>query len=98
MNNGLIKMTPEDMRSYAQHYNSDADQMSSLLSSLNQMESQVESSWAGKGFQQYEQRYHELAKQTNDFINNLHEIAGKLQQAANEMSSTDSSIASKFGA
>lgn len=93
---GQIMMTPEQMHQYAAQYHSGSENIDSTLRSLQSLQSQIEADWKGSGFQRFDEEFHQLVPQIQQFVRLLDEINQKLNQAADSMQSTDQQIASQF--
>ncbi len=97
MASGLIKMTPDQMRQFAQQYSNGSQTISDLLNQLTSLQSQIEADWQGSGFDRFNDEFQQLSPKIQQFAQLLDEINQKLNQSAQAMSDTDSQIASQFG-
>lgn len=93
---GLIKMTPEQMRQYAQQYSNGSQTINDLLNQLVSLQGQIEADWQGAGFDHFNTKFEELRPQIQEFVQLLEDISQRLTQSAQSMEDTDNQIASQF--
>ncbi len=93
---GQIRITPDQMRSRANEYRTEADNVGSVISRMDSLLSALQEEWEGEASRAYEGRFQELRPsfvRAQDLIN---EIAQSLDATAQSLEETDASIASQF--
>jgi WXG100 family type VII secretion target len=91
-----ISVTPEELRSQSQVYTQGADSVDQVLSSINSMNSQIETEWQGAAFQAYMNQYQNLSKQVQQFSQLLRDINQQLNNVANNKEEGDQTDAQMF--
>lgn len=93
---GQIRITPDQMRSRANEYRVEADNVGSVISKMDSLLNALQSEWEGESSRAYASRFAELRPsfvKAQDLIN---EIAQSLDTTAQTLEETDSNIASAF--
>ncbi len=93
-----IRMTPEMMRHRAGEYQSEAQTVSSVISNMDHLLSNLQEEWEGAASRAYAQRYSELKPGFVKAKELIDEIAAALTKTAQIVEDTDNSIASQFRA
>lgn len=93
---GQIRISPDTMRQRAGQYRSEANNVQSVISSMDNLLSQLQSEWEGEASQSYAQRYAELKPGFQKAEELINEIAIALDKTAQALEETDASIASGF--
>lgn len=93
---GQIRISPETMRSRAQEYSNEADNVQQVISKMDSLLSALQSEWEGEASQSYAQRYQELKPGFQKAEELIREISQALQQTATRLEETDAAIASGF--
>lgn len=93
---GQIRITPEQMRSRANEYRNEANNVGQVISKMDSLLSQLQSEWEGASSESYAERYAELKPSFIKAQELINEIASALDQTANTLEETDASIASGF--
>lgn len=93
---GQIRISPEVMRQRAGQYRTEASNVNSVIASMDNLLSLLESEWEGEASQSYAQRYAELKPGFQKAEELIQEIATALDQTATTLEETDATIASGF--
>ncbi|MCL2826202.1 MAG: WXG100 family type VII secretion target [Eggerthellaceae bacterium] len=93
---GQIRISPDVMRQRAGQYRNEAENVSSVISSMDNLLNMLQGEWEGEASRSYEQRYQELKPGFQKAQELIEEIAQALDQTATTLEDTDSSIASGF--
>ena len=89
---GTIRMTPEQMRSRAGEYRTQADAVHDVISKMDSLLSALQSEWEGASAQSYEARYQELKPNFIKVEELIQDIATALDNAANTLEQADQGI------
>lgn len=93
---GQIRITPDQMRSRAGEYRTEASNVGEVISKMDSLLSALQSEWEGASSEAYASRFAELRPgfvKAQDLIN---EIAQSLDSTAQTLEETDSNIANAF--
>ena len=93
---GQIRITPDQMRSRANEYRVEADNVGNVISRMDTLLNALQSEWEGEASAAYKARFNELRPgfvKAQDLIN---EIAQSLDATAQTLEETDANIASAF--
>lgn len=95
---GQIRITPDQMRSRANEYRTEAENVGNVISKMDSLLAALQTEWEGESSRAYEARFNELRPgfvRAQDLIN---EIAQSLDSTAQSLEETDANIASAFRA
>ncbi len=93
-----IRITPDQMRSRAKEYRTQAGNVENVISKLDTLLQNLQGEWEGQASESYAARFKELRPsfvKAKDLIN---EIASALDSTAKIVEQTDAEIARKFKA
>jgi WXG100 family type VII secretion target len=93
---GQIRITPDQMRSRASEYRTEASNVGDVISKMDTLLNELQEEWEGEASRAYESRFEELRPsfvKAQDLIN---EIAQSLDATAQSLEETDQNIASQF--
>ncbi|MCH3957506.1 MAG: WXG100 family type VII secretion target [Olsenella sp.] len=93
---GQIRITPDQMRSRANEYRTEASNVGDVISRMDSLLNALQEEWEGEASRAYESRFQELRPgfvKAQDLIN---EIAQSLDATAQSLEETDSNIAAQF--
>ena len=93
-----IRITPDQMRSRANEYRTEADTVNGVISKMDSLLSALQGEWEGSASESYAQRYAELKPGFVKAEELIREIAAALDSTANIVEQTDQDIASQFRA
>ena len=93
---GQIKISPDTMRTRAQEYSNEADNVQQVISKMDSLLSALQSEWEGESSQSYSQRYQELKPGFEKAEELIREISQSLQKTATHLEETDAAIAGAF--
>lgn len=93
-----IRMTPEQMRSRAGQYRTEAEKVGETIRTMDLLLGQLQLEWEGAASESYAARYQELKPGFSKAQELINEIAASLDMAARILEETDASIASAFRA
>ncbi|MCD7804392.1 MAG: WXG100 family type VII secretion target [Oscillospiraceae bacterium] len=91
-----IRITPDQMRTRAGEYRTEADTVNGVISKMDSLLEQLQSEWEGSSSESYAARYQELKPGFMSAEELIREIAAALEATATILEETDSSIASQF--
>ena len=91
-----IRITPDQMRSRANEYRTEADKVNDVISRMDTLLGQLQSEWEGSASESYAARYQELKPGFMKAEELIREIAAALDSTANIVEQTDQDIASQF--
>ncbi len=89
-------MTPELMRERAAQYNTEADNLGQIISSMDRLLGMLMTEWEGDASAAYNEKFNQLKPAFTDAQQLITDIATALTQTANIVEETDSQIASQF--
>ena len=98
MASSQIRMAPDTMRERANQYRNEADTVNSVIGSMDNLLSELQSEWEGAASESYGERYSELKPGFQKAEQLIREIAASLDSTANIVENTDADIASQFRA
>jgi len=93
-----IRITPEQMRSRAGEYRTEADVVNGVISKMDQLLGALQGEWEGAASESYAARYAELKPGFLKAEELIREIAQALESTANIVEQTDADIAAQFRA
>ncbi len=93
---GQIRMTPDTMRTRANEYRTERDNVQNVISKMDSLLSQLREEWEGASVEAYDAKFQELRPSFVDAQNLIDEIARSLDQTADTLEQTDRDIASAF--
>lgn len=93
---GQIRITPDQMRSRANEYRVERDNVESVISHMDSLLNALQGEWEGEASRAYDARYQELRPSFVKVQELIGEIAQALDATAQTLEETDSSIASSF--
>lgn len=91
-----IRITPDQMRSRANEYRTEADKVSDVISRMDSLLSALQGEWEGAASESYAGRYAELRPSFVRAEELIREIASALDATANIVEETDTNIAGQF--
>lgn len=93
-----IRMTPDQMRSRANEYRTEADTVNGVIAKMDSLLNALQGEWEGSASESYAARYAELKPGFLKAEELIREIAAALDSTANIVEQTDQDIASQFRA
>lgn len=93
---GQIRITPEQMRSRANDYRTEANNVGQVISRMKNLLGALQSEWEGEASRSYAERYEQIEPHFVTAERLINEIADALNQTATTLEETDASIASGF--
>ncbi|OFK22486.1 MULTISPECIES: WXG100 family type VII secretion target [Olsenella] len=93
---GQIRITPEQMRSRANEYTAEANNVQETITKMDSLLSALQQEWEGASSQAYAQRFAEVRPGFVKAKELIDEISAALKQTAQTLEETDSNIASSF--
>lgn len=93
---GQIRISPEQMRSKASQYRTQAEAIESTITKMDSLLSELQSEWEGSSSEAYAARFAEVRPGFVSAKELVCDIAQSLDSTANIMEETDTSIASQF--
>lgn len=91
-----IRITPDQMRTRANQYRAQADNMNGIIRSMDSLLQQLQSEWEGYSSESYAARYQELKPGFVKAEELIREIATALDFTANEVEQKDLDLGSRF--
>ena len=91
-----IRITPDQMRSRATQYRSEADTVNEVIRNMDSLLNQLQDEWEGAASQSYAARYEEIKPDFIKVEELIREIATALDSIANKVEQTDMDIANQF--
>ena len=91
-----IRITPDQMRSRANEYRTEADKVHDVIGRMDILLQQLQSEWEGSASESYAVRYQELKPGFMQAEELIREIAAALDSTANIVEQTDQDIANQF--
>ena len=92
----MIKMTPEDVRSRASEYSTQATNLDGIISKMDSLLAQLQSEWEGKAAEGFAYKFNELKPGFTKARDLINEIASKLNATANRMETVDEDAGSSW--
>lgn len=93
---GQIRITPEQMRSRANEYRVERDNVEQVINKMDSLLTALQGEWEGAAAKAYDARYQELRPGFVKAQELINEIAQALDATAQTLEETDSNIASSF--
>lgn len=93
---GQIRISPDQMRSKATQYRTQAEALDSVIQRMDTLLSELQSEWEGSSSDAYSARYAELKPGFLKAKELVCEIAQALDSTAKIMEETDTTIANQF--
>ncbi len=93
-----IRITPDQMRSRANEYRTEADKVNNVIMRMDSLLKQLQNEWEGAASESYAARYQELKPGFMKTEELIREIAAALDSTARIVEETDANIASQFRA
>ena len=93
---GQIRITPDQMRSRANEYRVEADNVGNVISKMDSLLSALQSEWEGESSRAYASRFNELRPSFVKAQYLINEISQSLDTTAQTLEETDANIASAF--
>lgn len=94
---GQIRISPEQMRSRAGEYRTEAATVAQVISKMDSLLASLQGEWEGASSESYAQRYAELKPGFQKAQQLIEEIAAALDKTAAQLEETDRTIAQGFG-
>ena len=91
-----IRMTPETMRTRAGQTDKQAEQMQTLINTMDKLLQTLKGEWEGDAMKGYEDRYNKIKPALKNAKDLLDEIAHNLRETAKIVEETDKKIASQY--
>ncbi len=91
-----IRMTPETMRTRATQTDKQAEQMQTLINTMDKLLQTLKGEWEGDAMKGYEDRYNKIKPSLKNAKDLLDEIAHNLRETAKIVEETDKQIASQY--
>lgn len=95
---GTIRLTPQDMRSRAGEYRTEADNIESVIAKMDNLISTLQEEWEGAASTSFADQYQQIRPSFVDGKELVTTVAGQLDSTANALEELDQNISSKFGA
>jgi len=95
---GLIKLTPEELRTSATKYTKGATDVRQILAMLDKEQATIRTNWEGSAFRKFDEQYNSLTPKIKEFAQLLDDIQKQLVSVANIIEETDQKIASQINA
>ena len=96
MASGQIRMTPDTMRTRANEYRTESQNVSDVISKMDQLLTTLQSEWEGAASDAYAAKFEELRPSFVAAKELIDDIAAALDKTAEAVETTDSRIASQF--
>ncbi|MDQ0208512.1 WXG100 family type VII secretion target [Alkalicoccobacillus murimartini] len=94
---GNIKLSPEELRQFANDYTSRSGDVHEIVSKLDVMIEQLQAAWEGSSSTAFANQYKDLKPSFTQMGTLLEEISAQLGSAATTLENTDNEIAGKIG-
>lgn len=94
---GRIMITPDELRTSSANFKTKAEEISSIISYLNNEVANLENTWDGAAQDQFFVAYDNSQQTLNQFPEILNGIAMQLDAVAQTLEDTDSALASQLG-
>lgn len=91
-----IRITPEAMRARAAEYQQQSDIVGEVISSMDNLLTNLRSEWEGSASEAYEDKYHDLRPGFEAMQELIAEICTALNKTADIVELTDSDIANQL--
>lgn len=96
MASGQIRMTPDTMRTRAGEYRTESENVSNVISKMDQLLQTLLTEWEGAASEAYANKFDELRPSFVAAKDLIDKIATALDKTAEAVEATDSQIASQF--
>ncbi|MCC8029207.1 MAG: WXG100 family type VII secretion target [Lachnospiraceae bacterium] len=96
MASGQIRMTPDTMRTRANEYRTESQNVSDVISKMDRLLTALQSEWEGSASEAYAAKFAELRPSFVAARDLIDDIAAALDKTAAAVESTDQQIASQF--
>ena len=93
-----IRITPDQMRGRASEYRTQASNVESVITKLDNLLQNLQGEWEGQASESYASRYQQLRPGFVKAQELINEIASALDSTANIVEETDTNIANQFKA
>ena len=93
-----IRITPDPMRGRASEYRTQASNVESVITKLDNLLQNLQGEWEGQASESYASRYQQLRPGFVKAQELINEIASALDSTANIVEETDTNIANQFKA
>ncbi|KAB7708252.1 WXG100 family type VII secretion target [Bacillus aerolatus] len=93
---GIIRLTPEELRTTAGQYNQESANVNDLVGRLDSMSNHLREVWEGASSEAFAQQYQELRPSFMKMAVLLSEVSQQLNSSANALEDTDHQIASQI--
>ena len=93
-----IRITPDQMRGTASEYRTQASNVESVITKLDNLLQNLQGEWEGQASESYASRYQQLRPGFVKAQELINEIASALDSTANIVEETDTNIANQFKA
>lgn len=91
-----IRITVEQMHTRVSQYRAEAENVNSVITTMDNLLNELQSEWEGAASESYAQRYRELRPSFIRAYELINEIAAALDKTAQIMGETDKQIAQSF--
>jgi len=91
-----IRISPDEMRGRAGEYRTEGQKLEDIITTMDTLLNNLQGEWEGSASDSYAERYAELKPGFTQARTLVEEIAVALENVANTMEETDTSIASGF--
>lgn len=89
---GIIKMSPEEVKTIAKTYGQSSTEIEDILSKLQNAQTRLAAEWEGDSFGAFEEQFNKLAPKVRDFAELMMEINTQLNGVAKILDDTDKQI------
>ena len=93
---GMIRLTPEELRTSAIKYSQGSTEITDILNSLTAEQQRIAGNWAGASFEKFQAQFESLTPKVKQFSTLLQEIHDQLVSVAQVLQDTDQNIASQI--
>ncbi|MGL5042331.1 MAG: WXG100 family type VII secretion target [Culicoidibacterales bacterium] len=94
---GLIKLTPDTLRTQSGVYGKSATEIEQMIGRLNTLQREISEGWDGVAWQAFENQYNDLVPKVEAFRQLLEDIERQLKEVARVVEQTDQDISNKLG-
>lgn len=89
---GIIKMSPEEVKTIAKTYGQSSTEIEEILSKLQNAQTRLAAEWDGDAFRAFEEQFNKLSPKVRDFAELMMEINTQLNKVAEIVRNTDAEI------
>lgn len=93
---GQIRMTPDTMRKRSSEAHTQAENMQTLIRTMDTLLSTLKSEWEGEAMRGYEDRYNKIKPTFRNAKELLDEISSNLKETARIIEETDTRIGNQY--